>query len=57
MDAKFRRISRVFKKNTAICENRPLTGTGSRFWSRNLFDFYEKSDKLFHGKVWNGVFW
>ena len=49
MDAKFRRIIRVFKKYTDICENRPLTGAEGRSEPRDLFDFYKKSDKLFHG--------
>ena len=51
MDAKFQRISRILKKNTANYENRPPGDVGGRFELRNLSDFYEKSNKLFHAET------
>ena len=51
MDAKFQRISRILKKNTANYENRPPGYVEVRFELRNLSDFYEKSNKLFHAET------
>lgn len=51
MDAKFQRISRILKKNTSNYENRPPGYVGGRFELRNLPDFYEKSNKLFHAET------
>ena len=49
MDAKFRSNSRIFKKYTTNWRNRASTHAEGRLMLWNLFDFYKKSDKLFHG--------
>ena len=46
--AKFSRDSRIFKKYTVIFKNRPYRYLQGRFRDWILFNFYEKSIKLFH---------
>ena len=41
MDAKFRSIIRILKKNTAIFKKRPHSVFKYRFCPRNLFNFYK----------------
>ena len=45
--AKFRRNSRIPKKYTAICKNRPPTYAGDRLLPRILFLFYKNANKFY----------